>query len=82
MSQIAGKICFSVAVTFEHFYYFYLVINKYIGFDHFLTVLKTNNYLSLSTCSNKFNYLCSGIYLKHFPLVCFLKLYYYYYYNY
>ena len=64
------------------FYYFYFVINKNIGFDHFPTVLKTKNYLSLSTCSNKFNHLCSGTYLKKFPLVYFLKLYYYYYYNY
>ena len=35
------------------------VINKYIGFDHFPTVLNTKNYLSISTCSNKFNHLCS-----------------------
>ena len=29
--------------------------------------------MSLSTCSNKFNHLCSGTYLKHFPLVCFIQ---------
>ena len=77
---MSGKnLFFSVEVTFEHFYYFFFVINKYIGFDHFPTVLNTKNYVSLSRCSNKFNHLWSGTYLKHFPLICFLKLYHYFY---
>ena len=74
--NVRQNFVFLLKLHLSIFYYFYFVINKYIGFDHFSTVLKTKNYLSLSTCSNKFNHLCSGTYLKHFPLVCFLKLYY------
>ena len=53
---VRQNFCFPLEVTFEHFYYFYFVITKYIDFDHFPTVLNTRNYLSLSTCSNMLNH--------------------------